>query len=197
MNHCPVPKTEEFHVHPLLSYMENIMKKIEFSLNGSAAHILRLGMPSISSNGYKTHESPFLPHPMIDDDHHEFVKNPNTWMHIETARIRDLDVNKQMLNISLYINWVAASISPTDQNSDLPSDTSVKMTLHQAAFIYSSLDHKLKMQEDLKSVLIWMADHLIPFKGITCTNKFTMCFWSREDACCRSLLQLHRPSTLD
>ncbi|XP_048250608.1 uncharacterized protein LOC125378710 [Haliotis rufescens] len=94
--------------------------------------------------------------PSIDEDYFDLVKKPNPNMRIDMSKIKSLDrVNRQMMNTSSYINWLAAGIRhvipPCNQSEDLTLDTSMEMTSQKTGFIHSSLDHILKMQEDLLS----------------------------------------------
>lgn len=74
-------------------------------------------------------------------------------------------VSKEVLSINAYINWVAAGIRyvipPVNHQAELSLNTTVDMVMEQVGFIHSSLDHILKMQQDLQATQIWMSAQML------------------------------------
>lgn len=87
----PMMKTDVFYTLPFPSYTDDVINTINTLLHGSGAHTVRLGLPSITKNAYRTYDCPFPGWPTIDDDYQVLVKRLSTKISVETARFKNLD----------------------------------------------------------------------------------------------------------
>lgn len=148
------PNAEQLHTLLFLWYIGNVINKIEASQNGSPAHSIRLGMPSINNSALQDAWRSF---PTMIDDFYDLVKKPNTWMQVELAKIR---ATETCFISALSSTWFLQAFLPTNQSAGLPSVLQCNMTLLQVGFIHSSSrDHTLKMLEDLQSHGCWHSSY--------------------------------------